>query len=224
MKQKNRTKDSGDWKMLGAALGGIVLSVFCLAQSSAMHPPPAESGAISQMAADDLAAKITSLNSAHPRGPGSLQPVTITDSEANSYLKFRGHEFLPPSVHDPEIHIQPDQIAGAADVDFDELGQMGSQSDDWGSKLVSYVFKGKQRVTATGKLETGNGEGKFALTALTVGTTSLPAGFVNFLLQSYIEKQYKIDLSKPFPLPPNVSHIELASGRATLRRIALSRR
>ena len=101
---------------------------------------------------------------------------------------------------------------------------MGSQSDDWGAKLITYVFKGKQRVTAAGTLETGKGEGKFVLTSLSVGTTSLPAGFVNFLLQSYVEKKYKIDLSKPFPLPPNVSHIELSDGRATLRRIALTRR
>jgi hypothetical protein len=47
---------------------------------------------------------------------------------------------------------------------------------------------------------------------------------VNFLVQSYVEKRYKIDLSKPFHLPPNVTHIELASGRATFHRMALGRR
>jgi hypothetical protein len=90
--------------------------------------------------------------------------------------------------------------------------------------MIAYVFKGTQRVTATGTLETQNGQGKFALTGLTVGSTSLPPAFVTFLLQSYLEKQYKIDISKPFPLPANVTRIDLAPGRATLRRIALSRR
>ena len=101
---------------------------------------------------------------------------------------------------------------------------MGSKSNDLTSRMVAYVFKGTQRVKATGTLETKNGEAKFTLTSLTVGTTSLPPAFVNFLLQSYMERQYKIDISKPFALPPNVSHVELSAGRATLRRIALRRR
>ena len=210
------------------ARGGVLVIpalLFTLATSlSGGRAALAAAASISRAAADTLAAKITLLTTPNLRGSEPLPSVTITDEEANSYLKLRGHEFLPPALHDPEIHILPDHIAGAADVDFDELGQMGERTDDWGSKIASYVFKGKQRVTATGTLETANGEGKFTLTSLTVGTTSLPAGFVNFLLQSYIEKQYRIDLSKPFPLPPQVTHIELASGRATLRRLPLSRR
>jgi hypothetical protein len=224
MKLHSTAKIRGDWLGHGAVPSSLVLLAVVTAQLAAVPPCPAESVTISRMAADELAAKIATLTKSDPRGSGPLPPVTITDNEATSYLRFHGHEFLPAAVRDPEIHIQPDQISGAADVDFDELGQMGGKSDDWTAKLFTYVFKGKQRVTAAGKLETANGEGKFALTSLSVGTTSLPAGFVNFLLQSYIEREYKIDLSKPFPLPPNVSHIELGSGRATLRRIALSRR
>jgi hypothetical protein len=223
MTQNIPARDRGDWRRLGTILSGLVLLGISTVQLPAVPPGPGESVAISRAAADELAAKISALSNSNPGSSGPLPPVTITESEANSYLKFRGHEFLPPAVHDPKIHIRPDQISGAADVDFDALGQM-SKSDDWSARLFTYVFKGKQRVTAAGKLETANGEGKFALTSLTVGATSLPAGFVNFLLQSYLEKQYKIDLSKPFPLPSHVSHIELASGRATLRRIALSRR
>jgi hypothetical protein len=52
----------------------------------------------------------------------------------------------------------------------------------------------------------------------------LPAGFVTFLLQSYVEKQYKIDLNKPFRLPPHVSRIELGNGQASLLRSGPSRR
>lgn len=205
------------------AFTGWALLVLFTARVAALVPANPGSSAISQAAANDLAAKISMLS--NPPRSGSLRPVTITETEANSYLKLRGSEFLPPAIHDPEIHIQADQVAAAADVNFDELDQMGTQeNDDWTSKLASYVFKGKQRVSATGTLETGNGTGKLTLTSFKVGSTSLPAGFVSFLLQSYVEHQYKIDLSKPFPLPPNVTHIELADGRATLHRLALRRR
>jgi len=177
-----------------------------------------------QSAADSLIAKIESLSKPSPGFRGPLQPVTISDAEANSYLKVKGRGFLPPAVHDPVIHIQRDQITGTADVDFNELERLANQDDDWGTQLVAMVFRGKQRVEAAGKLETGNGQGKFTLTSLTVGTTSIPAGFVNFMVQSYMEKKYKIDLSKPFPLPPTVDHIELADGQAMLHRIGFSRR
>ncbi len=206
-------------------LAGLVLLLLFAASSSARGPASPGSSAVSQSAAKNLAAKIAMLSNPNPSPSSPLQPVTITENEANSYLKLRGNEFLPPAVEDPEIRIQADQVAASADVNFDELGQMRSQnSEDWSSKLFAYVFKGKQHVTATGTLETGDGQGKLTLTSFKVGSISLPAAFVNFLLQSYVENQYHIDLSKPFPLPPKVTHIELASGRATLHRLALSRR
>jgi len=205
-----------------AALAALVVSAAGLA---ALPAGVSDNAAIaSQTAANALAAKIALLSNPNPRGHGAFDPVSISDTEANSYLKLRGREFLPPAVKDPEIHILPDLLAGAADVDFEELGKMKNQGDDWGAKLVAYVFQGKQRVNATGTLETGDGQGKFTLTSFTVGSTSLPAGFVTFLLQSYVEKQYKIDLNKPFRLPPHVSRIELGTGQATLLRSGPSRR
>ena len=122
------------------------------------------------------------------------------------------------------FHILRDQLTGAANVNFEELGAVQNNSDDLTSRMMTYVFKGTQRVTAAGTLETSSGQGKFTLTRLTVGSVSLPPSFVTFLVHDYVEKHYKIDIDKPFPLPANVSHIELGTGRATFRRIALARR
>jgi len=217
-----RVRATGRMQAARALLAALVISAAGLAALPAGVADSAS--AVSPAAANALAAKIAVLTNPNPRGRGALDPVTISEAEANSYLKLRGREFLPPAVKDPEIHILADHLAGAADVDFDELGKMNNPGDDLGAKLVAYVFQGKQRVTATGTLETGDGHGKFTLTSFTVGSTSLPAGFVSFLLQSYVEKQYKIDLNKPFPLPPNINRIELGNGQATLRRATLSRR
>ncbi len=168
----------------------------------------------SEAAARSLAAKIQSLSAPRPAGP--IPPMTITETEANSYLKLHGREFLPPAVHDPEIHIGPKGVSSAADVDFDQLGKLGAQTNDWGSRLVAMIFTGKQRVEASGKLETSDGQGKVTIESLNVGSTSIPSGFANFFLQNYLEKKYRIDLSKPFPLPVRVSHIVLGDKVATL--------
>jgi hypothetical protein len=181
---------------------------------------PKDNTAVSEAAAQSLADKMARLSTPIPRSSAAWGPVGITEAEANSYLKYRGYEFLPRAVHDPEIHIATDHLWTAAEVDFDELGRIGAQSGDWGMRVLPWVFRGKQRVLATGKLQTGEGQGKLAITSLTVGTTTIPPGFVNFLLQSYMETRYGIDLSKPFRLPPHVTHIELGPGRAVFRRSA----
>jgi hypothetical protein len=179
---------------------------------------PAGGEEISEAVAQNLADKMATLSSPTPRSQVSWGPVGITEAEANSYLKYRGHEFLPPAVHNPEIHIAADHLSGAADVDFNELGQIGVETGDWGMKVLSWVFRGKQRVLATGKLQTGGGQAQVTIDSLTVGTTAIPPGFVNFLLQSYMQTRYGIDLSKPFALPPHVTHIELGAGHATFHR------
>ncbi len=173
---------------------------------------------ISQAAARSLETKIRALSSSPSRRPTSFQPIVITEAEANSYLKYRGQEFLPLGVHDPEIHIAPHRVSAAADVDFNELNQRGAKTDDLTGKALAAIFKGKQRVSATGKLETENGQGKVRIENVVVGTTVIPDGLVSFFLENYLQKRYKFDLNKPFSLPDHVSHIELGTGRATLYR------
>jgi hypothetical protein len=127
---------------------------------------------------------------------------------------------LPPAVLNPEVHITPEHISGTAEVDFDKLGKIGEEMDDWGARIMAAIFKGKQHVLATGKLETSEGKGKLVIESLTIGDTSIPAGFVNFMVQSYMERKYGIDLSKPFDLPEQVSYIEMDSGHAVFHRAA----
>lgn len=216
-RQNRRARTKAGSRRVPLLLAGVVYLLVCPVALWQATPLP-ESGTtttgFSEAAARSLAAKIQTLSS--PRPAASVPPMTITEIEANSYLKLHGHEFLPPAVHDPEIRIGPKGVSSAAEVDFDQLGRMGAQNDDWGSRLVAMIFNGKQRVEASGKLETGDGHARVTIESLNVGTTSIPAGFANFFLQSYLEKKYRIDLSKPFPLPVRVSHIVLADKVATL--------
>jgi hypothetical protein len=172
---------------------------------------------ISPDAARSLQAKIRLL-SAPPAGkPASLQPIVVTEVETNSYLKYEGKEFLPAGVNDPEIHITPQRIYGTADVDFGQLNQ-ASKTDDWGAKTLAMAFPGRQRVSATGSLNTSNSQGKVTIQDVRVGSFAVPDALVSLLLESYVQKRYKIDLNKPLPLPDHVTRIELGAGNATFYR------
>lgn len=212
-KREGRPKTALHLRRMALPGAGVVLLLAWPLTSWMGMPGPASKG-ISEEAARSLAAKIQTLSNPQPVAPA--RPMTITDMEANSYLTLHGHEFLPPAIRNPQVHISPSGVTTAADVDFDQLGRLGAQNDDWGARALAMIFSGKQRIEATGKLQTANGEGRLTVESFNVGTTSIPAGFANFLLQNYLEKKYQIDLSKPFPLPVRVSRIALGDGIATL--------
>ena len=173
---------------------------------------------VSPAAAQALEEKMRLLATPVPNPPKSLGPVTITETEANSYLKYRGQSFLPPAVHDPEVHITSDRVSGAAEVDFDQLNQQAAKADDWATRAMSSIFSGRQRVNATGKLETRNGQGKVTIESASIGNTAVPQALLDWLVRNYLQQRYKIDLSKPFTLPDHVTRIELGAGRALFLR------
>lgn len=175
--------------------------------------PPA-----SEEAARALEAKLQVLSDSQAKLPKDLKPVVITEVEANSYLKSRGQGFLPPGVSNPEVHINPGQVSATASVDLSQLNQTVAKADDWQGKTLSWLFKEKQRVSATGKLETGNGQGTLKITSIMVGNVQLPDWMVDWALQNYVNSRSSVDLTKPFTLPDHVTHIVLAPGQATFYR------
>jgi hypothetical protein len=165
-----------------------------------------------------LESKIRELSGSEAARPKSFQQVVITEGEANSYLKYHGQQYLPPSVHDPAIHITRQHVVGAADVDFEEFSRTASKPNDWGPKVLAAMFKGRQRVTAVGKLDTYNGRGVAKIETVSVGTTQIPDWLVDLVMENYLKPRFNIDLSKPFVLPDHVTRIELGSGQATFFR------
>jgi hypothetical protein len=165
-----------------------------------------------------LEAKIRELSAPATVKPKSFQPIVITEDEANAYLRAQGPSFLPPAVSDPEIQIRADHVAAVAMVDFDKLQKVGAQTNDIGEQVLGTLFKGRQKVSASGKLQTSDGKGQLTIENLSIGTTSIPDWLTAALLQNYVERTYKLDLSKPFTLPDHVTRIDLAQGRATFVR------
>jgi hypothetical protein len=200
--------------MSAALCLSILLSLTQMAALSLGSP---ETGAaLTEAAARSLEAKLQALQDPKPGKP--YPPVVITETEANSYLKFRGHDFVPAGIQGPEIHISAEGVSGAADVDFDQLNQLAPKHDDWTSKAMGLILRGKQHVRAAGNVETSDGLARVTIASVTIGNVDLPAWFVEPLVQDYVRTHYRVDLAKPIALPSHVTHIELGSGQATLHR------
>ncbi|HKT11191.1 MAG TPA: hypothetical protein VJW77_05130 [Terriglobia bacterium] len=173
---------------------------------------------VSPAAASAFQSKLMQLSANVPAKARSLRPIIFTDNEVNSFFKYDRPTFLPPSVRSLEFHFKPDGIHGAADVNFDELKPSQQSASPLTARLLASIFRGTQHLTALGVLESKGGTGTLTIKDVHIGNTALSDWLVNFLIQTYVESEYKIDLSKPFLLPNHVTHIDFAPGRAILVR------
>ena len=171
-----------------------------------------------QSAAQALDKKLRVLQTVDAKPHKSYPAITITDFEADSYLQIHGREFLPPGVADPSVHFLPEHVSAFGDVNFDEFNRQYTNPNDWGPKILAAMFKGKQRVTVAGKVQSGNGLAKVQIETVTVGTMTVPSWLVDFVLVNYLQPLYKFDLGKPIALPDHVTQIVLGAGQATCLR------
>jgi hypothetical protein len=203
--------------LLSIAGCGVLLGFFGAAIDASpfqQHP----GAGISPAAASVFQSKLMELSSTRPAKSGSLGPVVITDDQVNSYIKYDRPAFLPPGVRDLDIHFKADGIHGAANVNFDELKPSQQSGSILGAGLLATIFRGNQHLSALGVLKTKDGTGTITIQDVQIGSTKLSDWLVNWLIQTYVESEYKIDLSKPFLLPNRVTHIEFAPGQAIFVR------
>jgi hypothetical protein len=203
--------------LLAVAACGVSLGILGAATEAASAQLRMGTG-LSPAAASIFQSKLMELSATGPARSRSLRPITITDDEVNSFIKYDRPAFLPAGVQDLAFHINPDGIHGAANVNFDQLKPSEQMGNQLGARLLASIFQGTQHLTALGVLQTKDGTGTLAIRDVHIGSTTLSDWLVNWLIQTYVESEYKIDLSKPFLLPNHVTRIELGSGKATFVR------
>ena len=201
-----------------ALAGGMLLAASWPAAGEPSGPRADAGQGLSQRAAAAFQSKLMALSSPPPSSHRALKPIVVTETEVNSYLKYDRPEFLPPAVSHLVIHLKPEGIYGESNVNFDQLQSGQPAANDLGTKLVASIFRGDQRVTALAKIASSNGTGKLTIQDVHVGSMALSDWLVNWLIQTYVESQYKIDLNKPFLLPAQVTRIDFAPGKAIFVR------
>jgi len=203
--------------LLSLVVCGILLGL-CGAATEASPNQLRMGTGLSHAAANSFQSKLMELSMTGPVKGSSLRPVVFTDNEVNSFIKYDPPEGLPPSVTDVTLHLKPEGVDGSANVNFDKLKPSQQLGDQLGASLLASIFKGTQRVTALGVIESHDGTATLTIKNVHIGSTALSDWLVNWLIQTYVQSQYKVDLSKPFLLPNHVTRIEFAPGKAIFVR------
>jgi hypothetical protein len=147
----------------------------------------------------------------------SERQTTVTESEVNSYLRFKAGDQLPVGVTEPSIAIQDQgRLSGRAVVDLDVIRQKKS-SGGWFDP-TSYLT-GTLPLTATGVLRTENGRGRFQLETAAVSGIPIPKSFLQEIVSFYTRTSDDPDgigIDDPFDLPAEIRRIDADQGKAVI--------
>jgi hypothetical protein len=145
--------------------------------------------------------------------------TAFTQAETNSYLKFQAGDLLPTGLTQPELTmIGQGKVSGKAVVDLDVVRQKQS-SGGWFDP-TSYLT-GKLPVTASGRIVTWDGKGKFELESAEVSGVPIPKSFlaqmVNFFTRT-TDNPRGSSIDDTFELPANIQRIDVDASRWTVHQ------
>jgi len=164
--------------------------------------------------ADAFAKKIVLVQKLAEEKSPKDRPTTFTQAETNSYLKYQAGDLLPTGLTQPELTmLGQGRVSGKAIVDLDVVRQKQS-SGGWFDP-TSYLT-GKLLVTASGRVVTGDGKGRFELERAEVSGVTIPKSFlgqmVNFFTRT-ADNPRGSSIDDTFVLPAAIQRIDVEQGR-----------
>lgn len=142
------------------------------------------------------------------------RPVSFTQDETNSYLKFKAGSLLPTGLTQPQVTLLGQgRVSGKAIVDLDVVRQKQS-SGGWFDP-TSYLT-GKLEVLATGRVVTWDGKGKVELESASVSGITIPRSFLNQMVNFFTrtaDNPKGSTLDDTFELPANIRRIDVEQSR-----------
>jgi hypothetical protein len=169
--------------------------------------------------ADAFAKKIVLVQKQAEKKAPKDRPTAFSQSETNSYLKFQAGDLLPTGLTQPTITmIGQGKVAGKAVVDLDIVRQKQS-SGGWFDP-TSYLT-GKLPVTASGRIVTWDGKGKFELDTAEISGVPIPKSFlaqmVNFFTRTS-DNPKGSSIDDTFELPAEIKRIDVEQGRFVIHQ------
>ena len=169
--------------------------------------------------ADAFEKKIVLVQKIADQDAGKPRATAFSQAETNSYLKYKAGDLLPTGLMQPELTIIGEgRVSGKAVVDLDVVRQKQS-SGGWFDP-TSYLT-GKLPVTASGKIVTWDGKGRFELESAEVSGLPIPKSFlgqmVNFFTRT-ADNPKGSSIDDIFELPAEIRRIDVDANRWTVHQ------
>ena len=169
--------------------------------------------------ADAFAKKIVAVQQQAEQKAPKDRATTFTQAETNSYLKFQAGDLLPTGLTQPEITmVGGGKVTGKAVVDLDVVRQKQSRGS-WFDP-TSYLT-GQLPVTASGRIITADGKGRFELDTAEVSGVPIPKAFLGQMVTFFTRTAANprgSSIDDTFELPAKITRIDVAAGSFTLHQ------
>jgi hypothetical protein len=192
----------------------VLSALAIVATTSALLAAP-----LTRPLSDAFAKKIVLVQKMAGEKAAKDRVTTFTQDETNSYLKYGAGDLLPTGLTQPEITlIGQGKVSGKAVVDLDIVRQKQG-SGGWFDP-TSYLT-GKLPVTASGRIVTWDGNGKFELESAEISGVPIPKSFlgqmVNFFTRTH-DNPRGSSIDDTFELPAEIQRIDVEQGRFVLHQ------
>ena len=152
-----------------------------------------------------------------PSARAERQQVTqLTDAEVTAFLRHHARDQVPVGIVDPTlIALGEGRVGGRAIVDLDAV--RAQKQRGWLDPL-SYMT-GKLPLSATGRLVTQAGVGRFQHESAEISGVAVPKTLLQELLTNYSrtpDDADGINMDDPFELPSRIREIRVGKGEATV--------
>ena len=176
--------------------------------------------ALTKKEADQFSAKLTRIveQGKVKKGAAAARQTTtqITDNELNSYFRYNAKDQIPVGIVEPTINaLGEGRVGGRAIVDLDAVRKQKQRG--WLDPLG--YLTGRLPITATGRLTTKDGVGRFALESAEISGVTIPKTVLQELLSYYSrtpENPAGINMDDPFELPSQIREIRVGRSEATI--------
>jgi hypothetical protein len=196
----------------------VILTIVVLAVAGAIATPAAWQ-AFSRAEADRCQKKLAGIvqYGVEPKKRAAAARSTqLSDAEVTAYIRHHAKEQTPVGVVEPTLTALGDgRVGGRAIVDLDMVRKQKQRS--WLDPLA--YLSGRVPITATGRLTTKDGVGKFELESAELSSVPVPKTVIQELLSFYSrtpEDPDGINMDDPFELPARIREIRVAKGAATV--------
>lgn len=171
---------------------------------------------LSPQNADVFSEKIASIRSQGDQPRAGTQRTRLTEDEFNSWFLYRGQEFAPPGVTQPQVTIVGEgQVAAQAVVNLDAVAKRRSR----GSFDPLSLIGGMVPVSVTGVLHTREGQARFEVQSAELSGIPVPVTVLQELVGYYSrtpERPEGVRLDETFTLPSGIRQVEIGRGQAVV--------
>lgn len=174
---------------------------------------------LSPQLAETFAKKIVLVQRIADEDSSKPRATAFSEAETNSYLKYKAGGLLPTGLTEPLLTMHGQgRVSGTAVVDLDVVRQKQS-SGGWFDP-TSYLT-GKLPVTASGKVVTTDGKGRFELERAEVSGVPIPKSFLGQMVNYFTrtaDNPKGSSIDDTFELPADIRRIDVEQGRFILHQ------